>query len=409
MRNSALLLVVPLLVSSASASTWVVDAAGAPGSQFTSIDAAIQASLPGDVVLVRDGTYSPFLVDRGVALVGGPGVLVVGDASVIGLPANERAAVVGFSVRVLNVANCLGPVIAQDIYSAGGVRVNACADVRFRSVTAQPLADLDVPGLRVEASRLEIVDSTVQGAPNSFPGPGPASDGWIGMWIQANSNVHALSSSFAGSAGQAIATQFAYGPNGASGITVQNSSLRIVGSHAAGGGPGINWFYSSCDHDGYPGNAIVSLGSTVAHSATTWFALPSPASQLHCWIVFGPVYFGGTGYQLVTPNDPQLRVLGTPVAGQVVTFEVSAPPGSAANLVLGRACVVNPTPPVYVEELSSRERGFSMGVVPASGKITAAYTIPSSLPQGFVLVAQAEVLQPGGRMLRTNSAPVVVR
>ncbi len=59
----------------------VVDAAGGPGSSFTSLADAVAAAADGDTLLVRSGAYAPFTIDgRTLIVVAAPGTSVVVDA-----------------------------------------------------------------------------------------------------------------------------------------------------------------------------------------------------------------------------------------------------------------------------------------------------------------------------------------
>jgi len=397
-----------LACSPALANTLVVDAAGGPGSQFNDIATAIAASSSGDVILVRAGAYSPFTVDRGIVIVGSTGVLVTGGVSVTGIVAAERAATVDVDVGALTVTHCRGPVILQNIVASAGIRCDDDDDVRMRNVTAAPVTGSACPGLQVTSTRLELVDGNVFGAPNVPYAPG-APDGWSGMNVDGGSSVHVLASHVSASAGSAIQIAFQTGPLGGSGITIDTSTLRIVGSRTDGAPGGVNWFYPTCDYDGRPGYAVASIGSTVFASSCVWYTPPTPGPGFHCYIPFGPYYFFGSDPVPMTPNDPMLRIVGTPTAGQVVTFEAYAPTGSTVDLVLGRSCVVNGSASSDVEELTSHDRVFSLGTVGASGKINRTFTIPSYLPRGFVFAAQTEVHLSGGQLRRANSVPIVVR
>lgn len=67
----ALLLVAAAPLASAQ-SQWIVDAAG--GGQFTTLQAAIDAAAPGDVLLVLPGTYSAAVLTKELSILGDPAV-----------------------------------------------------------------------------------------------------------------------------------------------------------------------------------------------------------------------------------------------------------------------------------------------------------------------------------------------
>src|SRR5262245_8720216 len=86
-----------LSLTSSAHSVRVVDAAGGPGSGFTTIGAAVAASANGDFVLVRAGSYFEVvhLDGKGLVMQARPGVIV--DAIEIeNLGAGQFAALRGF-------------------------------------------------------------------------------------------------------------------------------------------------------------------------------------------------------------------------------------------------------------------------------------------------------------------------
>ncbi|MEM7202663.1 MAG: hypothetical protein AAF628_20510 [Planctomycetota bacterium] len=49
--------------------TWIVDESGGPGAQFTELPPAVSAAAPGDVILIRSGTYdAPSQLSKGLTL-----------------------------------------------------------------------------------------------------------------------------------------------------------------------------------------------------------------------------------------------------------------------------------------------------------------------------------------------------
>jgi len=69
--TAAVPLLLSLFASSAAASTWVVDDSG--GADFTTIQAAVDAASPGDVLLVQAGSYAAFTLDRDLSILAAPG------------------------------------------------------------------------------------------------------------------------------------------------------------------------------------------------------------------------------------------------------------------------------------------------------------------------------------------------
>jgi pectin methylesterase-like acyl-CoA thioesterase len=51
--------------------TWIVDASNGPGTHFTTIQAAVNASSPGDKIFVKIGLYvENVVIDKGITMVG---------------------------------------------------------------------------------------------------------------------------------------------------------------------------------------------------------------------------------------------------------------------------------------------------------------------------------------------------
>src|SRR4029079_10425594 len=101
------------------ATTWTVDVNGGPGSQFTDIGSAVAASAPGDVILVRSGTYPAFVTSKGLTILGLGIVSVNGQIALVGVPQFERTALLALQTQSLVVDSCAGPVLVQDVQVHG--------------------------------------------------------------------------------------------------------------------------------------------------------------------------------------------------------------------------------------------------------------------------------------------------
>jgi hypothetical protein len=92
-----------------------------------------------------------------------------------------------------------------------------------------------------------------------------------------------------------------------------------------------------------------------------------------------------------------------------VQFVVRAPVASVATLNFGRSPIVIADGAAAIEQLAAPSRVAHLGAVPGSGEVTLTWNIPTALPVGTFLVAQADLVLPGGELRRTNSLPIVVR
>lgn len=187
-----------LALSVPAQATWIVDPSGA--GDFTEIRSAVAAAAPGDRVLVRAGTYAPFVLDRGIQVIGGPNVEVrwtevtfFANIMVRDLPAGQTAVVRGlasdagfFGLSSLHVLNCAGRVHLDDLslvtalvedcaqVSCFGVRVAANTQVR-RSTVSWSACSLgyarfagfrgsSTAGLRCEDSRVTFAGGLCRGS-----------------------------------------------------------------------------------------------------------------------------------------------------------------------------------------------------------------------------------------------------
>jgi hypothetical protein len=154
-----LLLASPL----AAASTWVVDASG--GGHFTSIQAAIDAAAPGDVLLVESGFYSAFTLDKDLSILGpesGPTPYVLGESWLL----MDSAEIAGLRFNTLEVHGATGVVLLDDIEVDGLLSgFEACNGMRIESCAQVHIARSSIHGKdgdpSCESRALGVVDSNV--------------------------------------------------------------------------------------------------------------------------------------------------------------------------------------------------------------------------------------------------------
>ena len=217
-----------LITELAAARTWVVDSRGGAGHDFTTIQAAVTAATGGDTILVRSGTYFEHVRIDGKALelVGLQSPILFGRAAtpgpcleIVNLPAGGACAVRGFAItRILGtpgeglrLANNQGRIWLEamfvDNYDGVAVRIAQCAELVLSDVFAQANR-----GVRDAAGRVT-----------------PS----VGMSIEASGRVSGFKVSALGShAGPPDAPA----PTaGGAGLTIDDSSVDLVGGQLSGG------------------------------------------------------------------------------------------------------------------------------------------------------------------------------
>lgn len=123
MRSPHFVLAALLGSSLFAQTTWIVDANG--GGSFLDIPPAIAAAAPGDHIEVRGtGSYSAFVLDRGVDLFA-PQHATVPTIEVVGVPTGQHARITGLyvqrqgGVRQVSVRTCAGSVLLVDVREVG--------------------------------------------------------------------------------------------------------------------------------------------------------------------------------------------------------------------------------------------------------------------------------------------------
>ncbi len=407
------------LVLPASASTFVIDDDGGPGVDFPDIPHAIAAAQPGDVLLVRPGSYSSFLLlSKGLSILCDEGVTIEGSANVSWLPRDQIALLAGFTAHHSGVWNCQGTVILQRVRAE--FNFTQSVDVRLWGVDGVGYLYLDIwephlseaddaPGLFTRDSRVEVVQSRMLGrdAPND---PDIVVKGFPGILAQrlsidAPGRLHLALSSATGGRGGA-STGFS-GRGGHGLIVAKDFGYEVlIAGGVVEGGQGATPTFPNCAGAG--GTALYVENASARYSGVELTAGEQgpgtcglPGQELFAAdpsYVFEPAY-----------PDPTLGVMGIATAGSVLTFEIRAHPRSKAFLNYGKTPIVGPEAPGQIGALVDTIRGIKLGAIPVSGSVTRAFPIPSNASVGSLFIFQGVVALPNGEVRRTNSIPVIVR
>ena len=408
-----------LLAATASADLLVVDAAG--GGSFRSVQAAVDAAQPGDVLLVRAGVYAGFsIAGKGLAVVAEEGALVEiqGSIDVSGLGGFERLVLAGLRVtgaagepsRFPELGALAAPALVYTA-NAGQARIQDCAltggpgaQPGCESFGGDPEAS-GAPAVRVQDSgKLVLVGCALQGGAGGELGFETfCFDSWGGHGgdgLDAEGSQIALydSSSTGGDGGEAGVV----GGDGGHGGLVSPGAALLVNSVLAGGAGKTPWdSIALADGDGGHG-LFVDTGGL--------------AFLVDDVLVGGPVR-GGPSFA-ITPGAPgeDLLALGTALpfaelpatltgpnvvqAGERAVVTIAGAPGAEVYLAFSHqpTFVWNPSlAGVQAVALVSDLPHAILGTLPESGMRTLELALFGLAPEQEhdVIYAQLATVAPG--------------
>lgn len=364
----------------------VVDASSGPGTDFTTIQAAVDAAADGDVILVRPGAYPETVVvtARSLVLHGDPGSGTV--PTIDGIRVTDLAAAQTVEVRLLALQNspsppteaievrdCAGSVWLEEItipdlfYVPGhSLLVESCASVVLSRCSFGELVQVFAPGppaVELLASNVHVFDSSFDppliGDVEGPPGIRAVGPGELGIYESTVHGTDGPTASFG--AGACISYD---GGDGV--LLVGDVALFVQDSDIQGGDSDPTCFVS-----GDPGQPIVAgtgpvtmlgslarthrVGSPVRDDEAVHVELEGqpfdvvrvyfsirPSPPLHVGLVDVPVFLGG----------PLLKVsvgsLGAPGALTVDVPVGSLGPGVSAIVLYAQALFVGTTTPGLV-------------------------------------------------------------
>lgn len=404
------------LVTFAEAGTFVIDDDGGVGVDFQDIQSAILAANHGDILIVRDGDYAGFTLDRGLTIIAAEtnfSANIDSTITITGVPNPRRALLSGLITDVINITSNPGHVILDHVVTypplglGAGISINQCEDVRLYECTVTMpwvMSREDVRnGVQVVNSRFEAIDCYFEGAEgwelddcwSSNPVGGNGSDG---VWATSGSFVALFSSScvggWGGSSPKFCEWTDADGGDGGDGLFLRGASRAVVVGESsdtlAWGPAGYGEAF-----DGNRGTGLVlNGGSAVRISGVT---VTNHAIQ--------------AGSVMTTPvlDDPFLQRTGLLKAGEQQTFTIHGQPGDVVTFYIGRSPTITVDPLQEMDDLVSHERAYTLGVIPPSGRKTFVFTIPTWFPTAFHFFVQAATTNSSGERLLTNSMPIVLR
>lgn len=305
-----------VLVLAATALAQAVHTVDPVGGDFATIQAALDAAAPGDIVLVTGGSHENVVIQKGVVLVGAGGGFITKAAAgpgvaqpplrVVGIPAGESVVVAGLTVftvtsgatAAVEVSGCAGAVWLQDLfvdsYGSDALVVEGCAStvvagsiVQVNLVPALPDGTPQAgAGGRVSgATRGFLHDTWLVGSHGTLVGPGDpvpnaAAPGGPGLvvedaWVRvagglvnggSGNSFHSAGCSSGGDGGPGLVTADGPAPG------LPSVTLEQVGVSGGFGG----FFDAGCAPPPSSGPAFDSLRGSVSIAAGTArrFSLP---------------------------------------------------------------------------------------------------------------------------------------
>lgn len=382
-----------LLLAASQGQVHVVDAAGGPGADFTTLNAAVSAAAGGDVVLVRAGDYfvdgpisdGIFLNDKGLTVVADSGAVVrTSNVRIQDLAATDQVLIQGLTFRssqiVADLDDDLGPLWFEGCafepqfdLTAGGFFPTGCDSVVLArcQLATVPLIT-PTTALLAQDSRLHVFDSTLQGSGNNNP--------LATVVLRQGAFLQLFGSSVHGGDGAPGTFFLCDGLPGGDAASLEGVSTLVTLDATVQGGAGGAPYLGSCNAGADGEDVVVTSGTVVP--------LAGAARSLE---VASPVR-----------TDEQVLATLTGLPGDRVWFRYSLVPGT------GQAS------PFYDGELllgSPRYRAFT-ATLPASGTLVVTASAPQLAAgmESLVVYCQAFFRDAAGQrfVLSSPSAMVLV-
>jgi hypothetical protein len=388
---------------------WVVNAAGGPGVDATTIQAAIDAAADGDTILVKSGVYGGFTIfAKGVSVVAdiGASVLVQNGCSVRALTAGMRVHLRGLRLEGLGEQ----ALLAKN--NAGGVWLEAC-ELRGANgawlpppsfqTDAHPAADIDNCALVV------MTACTLRGGDGASVDDEDvhyhASDGGEGLAARA-SHLTLFECTFRGGDGGSLNDTVTWpGGDGGDGARLESGTIFASGCSFTGGNGGYADFdiLDGCGAGGPGGDGLdITPGPTVSSHLDCTFAGGTGGNA------FAPCSPGAPGLPIRIGQGSDASLPGTARVsnatsphreGQAIQFTFFGVPGDSVHVLYAESFdnlpIAGITGPLLPSVFSLDF--FSAGVLGPSGQLVYAVTAPALPPavEGRSFFTQPLFVAPG--------------
>jgi hypothetical protein len=422
MRSKSL--VALFLIASATAqASFVVDPSGGPGSQFTDIQAAVQAVPSGSVLIVRAGSYSPVQID-------GKGLSILCDAgAVVGSPTSS---VIGPFLTVRNTQ-------PSQVVAVFGLGVGAQFHDGILVENATGLVVLDGRGATVQAlmppftttgatlklansSQVVIRDFELRGGTqiSGFGPPFPQRS-----CVVDGSSVVFERCRLRGSNSSGASDQVRLGR---AALVATNSRVELVATSVTGGN-GLSTTGLSgplqvvADPAVQATNAQLVARGAAAHAIAGGIAPAAgaqPSVQLDAIVGTGSLridpaipLIGAVATSVLVTTVPNARLTSNvPALGGVAAATCTATNGSLVVVAIGMPTAASSLPgltdPLWIGASNSFVVDF--GVVSAAGEFAVTVPLPGQPGlRGMALVWQAAQLGPAGVAALSNPSATLVR